>query len=113
MEFNMIVDTVSTTEVTTDIQLNEKVKIEVKEPKKWHVIFLNDDHTPMEFVISILIEIFKHTPETAQHITLQIHESGSGIAGTYSFEIAEIKAVETTNLARANGFPLQIKLEEE
>jgi len=100
-------------EVTTDVSLAEKIKIDIREPKKWNVVFLNDDHTPMEFVISILIEIFKHTPETAQHITLHIHEKGSGIAGTYSFEIAEIKAVETTNLARANGFPLQIKLEEE
>lgn len=101
------------TEVTTDIKLDEKIKPELFEPKKWHVVFLNDDHTPMEFVISVLIEIYKHTGDTAKNITLQIHESGSGIAGTYSFEIAEVKAVETTNLARANGFPLQIKLEEE
>jgi ATP-dependent Clp protease adaptor protein ClpS len=109
MELEMAVDS----DVTTDIKLDEKIKIEIREPKKWNVIFLNDDHTPMEFVISILIEIFKHSTETAKDITLHIHEKGSGIAGTYSFEIAEIKAVETTNLARANGFPLQIKLEEE
>lgn len=101
------------TDVSTDVKLDEKVKQNIKEPKKWHVVFLNDDHTPMEFVISVLIEIFHHSEETAKNITLQIHESGSGIAGTYSFEIAEVKAVETTNLARANGFPLQIKLEEE
>ena len=101
------------TEVTTDVQLDERVKIDVREPKKWNVIFLNDDVTPMEFVIGVLIELYKHTPETAQHITLQIHEKGSGVAGTYSFDIAEIKAMETNNLARANGFPLQIKLEEE
>ncbi|NBP57338.1 ATP-dependent Clp protease adaptor ClpS [bacterium] len=101
------------TEVTTDVQLDERVKIDVREPKKWNVIFLNDDVTPMEFVIGVLIELYKHTSETAQHITLQIHEKGSGVAGTYSFDIAEIKAVETNNLARANGFPLQIKLEEE
>lgn len=101
------------TEVTTDVTFDPKVNVDIREPKKYHVVFLNDNHTPMEFVISILIEIYKHTAETAQHITLHIHEKGSGIAGTYSFEIAEIKAVETTNLARANGFPLQIKLEEE
>ena len=74
---------------------------------------LNDDTTPMEFVISVLIEIFKHTHETASDIMLQVHETGSGVAGIYSFEIAEAKAVEATNLARTNGFPLQIKLEEE
>jgi ATP-dependent Clp protease adaptor protein ClpS len=98
---------------TDDVQLDEKVRMEVIEPKKWKVIFLNDNHTPMEFVITVLIEIYKHTMEVAQEITLQIHDTGSGIAGTYTFEIAEIKAVETTNLARAQGFPLQLKLEEE
>lgn len=97
----------------TDIQLDEKIKIRVTEPKTWKVILLNDDTTPMEFVVSLLIETFKHTPETAQHITVQIHETGSGIAGTYSFEIAEAKAVDATTLARSNGYPLQIKLEEE
>jgi ATP-dependent Clp protease adaptor protein ClpS len=109
MESIMAVDT----EVTSDVVLDEKVKIRVSEPKRYHVVFLNDNHTPMEFVISILIEIFKHTPETAKDITLQIHESGSGIAGTYTYEIAEVKSSETFSLARANGFPLQVKMEEE
>lgn len=98
---------------STDIQLDEKIKVKVAEPKNWKVIFLNDDSTPMDFVISTLMEIFKHTADTAKEITLQIHETGSGIAGVYSFEIAEAKAVESTTQARANGFPLQIKLEEE
>jgi ATP-dependent Clp protease adaptor protein ClpS len=98
---------------STDIQLDEKIKVTVQEPRRWKVILLNDDSTPMEFVISLLIEIFKHTTETAKDIMLQVHETGSGIAGVYSFEIAEAKAVEATNLARTNGHPLQIKLEEE
>jgi ATP-dependent Clp protease adaptor protein ClpS len=97
----------------TDIQLDEKIKIKATEPKRWKVIFLNDDSTPMEFVISVLIDIFKHTIDSAKDITLQVHETGSGIAGVYSFEIAEVKAVEATNLARTNNHPLQIKLEEE
>jgi ATP-dependent Clp protease adaptor protein ClpS len=99
--------------MSTDIQIEEKIKITVSEPKRWKVILLNDDSTPMEFVTSILIDIFKHTDATARDIMLQIHETGSGIAGIYSFEIAEVKAVEATNISRANGFPLQIKLEEE
>jgi len=105
--------------MSDDIKLEEKVKLDEKiqqkivEPKKWKVIFLNDNFTPMEFVVTVLVEIYKHTMEVAQEITLQIHDTGSGVAGTYTFEIAEIKAVETTNLARAQGFPLQIKLEEE
>jgi ATP-dependent Clp protease adaptor protein ClpS len=98
---------------STDIQLDEKIKVTVSEPKRWKVILLNDDSTPMEFVISLLIEIFKHTPNTAKDIMLQVHETGSGVAGMYSFEIAEAKAVEATTQARTNGFPLQIKLEEE
>lgn len=99
--------------MATDIKIDEKIKIKVTEPKRWKVILLNDDATPIDFVISLLIEVFKHTNETAKDITIQVHEQGAGIAGTYSFEIAEAKAVEATNLARSNGYPLQIKLEEE
>jgi ATP-dependent Clp protease adaptor protein ClpS len=98
---------------STDIQIDEKIKITVSEPKRWKVILLNDDSTPMEFVISLLVDIFKHSPETAERVMMDVHTTGSGIAGVYSFEIAEAKAVEATNQARTNAFPLQIKLEEE
>ena len=98
---------------STDIKLDERIKVRVSEPKRWKVILLNDDSTPMDFVVSLLVEIFKHNPDTAKEVMLQVHETGSGIAGSYSFEIAEAKAVEATQLARTNGFPLQIKLEEE
>ena len=97
----------------TDVKLDERIKVRVSEPKRWKVILLNDDTTPIEFVISLLVEVFKHTADSAKDITMQIHETGSGIAGVYSFEIAEAKAVEATHQARTNGFPLQIKLEEE
>jgi ATP-dependent Clp protease adaptor protein ClpS len=63
--------------------------------------------------VGILTDIFKHTQETAKGITIEVHNTGSGVAGVYSFEIAEAKAVESTQLARSNGFPLQIKMEEE
>ena len=98
---------------STDIQLDEKIKIRATEPRRWKVIFLNDDSTPMEFVVALLMEIFRHTAESANDIMLQVHETGSGVAGVYSFEIAEAKAVEATNQARTNGYALQIKLEEE
>ncbi len=97
----------------TDVQIDEKIKQKLEEPKRWKVVLLNDDSTPMDFVIGVLTEIFKHSQETAKAITLEIHTQGSGIAGVYSFEIAEAKAVEATQLARGNGFPLQIKMEEE
>lgn len=97
----------------TDIQLDERIKSKIIEPKKWKVIFLNDDSTPMDFVVSLLIEIFKHNVPSAKEIMMQVHETGSGVAGSYSFEIAEAKAAEATTLSRGNGFPLQIKIEEE
>lgn len=97
----------------TEIQIDGKIKQQLKEPKKWKVLLLNDDSTPMDFVVNLLTETFKHSFEKSKVITLEIHNSGSGIAGVYSFEIAEAKAVEATQLARANGFPLQCKMEEE
>jgi ATP-dependent Clp protease adaptor protein ClpS len=98
---------------TTDIQLDEKIKVNITEPARWKVILLNDNTTPMEFVINILVEVFKHSADSARDVMLQVHETGSGIAGIYSFEIAESKAVDATNQARTNSYPLQIKLEEE
>jgi len=97
----------------TDVVIDEKIKIKATEPKRWKVILLNDDTTPMEFVIGLLVEVFKHTESAAKDIMLQVHETGSGVAGIYSFEIAEAKAVEATNQSRIAGHPLQIKLEEE
>jgi len=97
----------------TEIVLDEKVDLEIKQPKRYKVVFLNDDTTPMEFVINVLMNIFKHTEDTAKDITMQIHEEGSGVVGVYTYEIAEQKAVETTTLARNHGFQLQIRVEEE
>jgi len=97
----------------TDVVIDEKIKVTITEPKLWKVIILNDDTTPMEFVISILVEVFRHTQQSAADIMMQVHQTGSGIAGVYTFEIAEAKAVEATNQSRTNGYPLQIKLEEE
>ena len=72
---------------------------------------LNDDQTPMEWVIDILKVIFGHSQETAKQITLQIHNEGSGIAGIYSYEIAEQKSTESTSISRQQGFPLQMRIE--
>lgn len=98
---------------TTDIQIDNKIKIDLQPPKLWKVIFLNDDHTPMEFVIEVLMSVFKHSETVARELTLEIHETGAAIAGVYTFEIAEHKGVEASKLAQENGFPLQIRVEEE
>lgn len=100
-------------DVMTDIKIDEKIKIEISEPKKYKVIFLNDDKTPIDFVIELLTSVFKHTDETAKQITLTVHHEGSAVVGVYNFEIAEQKGVEATQLARQAGFPLQIKIDQE
>jgi ATP-dependent Clp protease adaptor protein ClpS len=84
---------------------------DLKEPLHYKVIYINDSVTTMEFVIESLVTVFNHSSEDAQAITLKIHEDGSGIAAILPYEMAEQKGVEVTQLARNNGFPLQIKLE--
>lgn len=96
-----------------DIKIEEKIKVEIKEPGLFRVIFFNDDYTPMDFVVSLLIELFKHSEDTARTITMKIHEEGSSVVGVYSFEIAEQKMLEAVALSRDNGFPLRVRVEEE
>jgi ATP-dependent Clp protease adaptor protein ClpS len=88
-----------------------KPKIDVKEPAKWNVIFLNDDVTTQEFVIETLIIIFNYSNDDADLMTQKIHNDGSGIVATLPYEMAEQKGVEVTLLARNSGFPLVVKLE--
>ena len=98
-------------DVDLDVKLDEKIERIIAEPPKFKVIFVNDNQTPMEFVIEVLVGIFRHTDKTAEQLTLTIHTEGAGVAGIYNYELAEQKAVETVNLARANGFPLVVKVE--
>ena len=91
----------------------EKTKLDIEEPGFYKVIFINDDVTPMEFVIELLQKVFRHDLETSQQIMMTVHTEGSAIAGVYSYEIAEQKGVESTVLARNNGFPLQVKVEKQ
>ena len=83
----------------------------VKEPGMYKVTFFNDNVTPMDFVVPVLMEIFKHNADRANAIMQQIHQNGQGVAGIYTFEIAEQKGVETSVLARENGYPLQVKVD--
>lgn len=95
------------------IERETETDIEIPNPGKYKVIIANDDSTPMDFVIALLMSIFKHTQETATDITMKIHNEGSGIAGVYSYEVAEQKGIEGTLLARQHGWPLQITVEQE
>lgn len=90
-----------------------EIDVDLLNPGRYKVILQNDDHTPMDFVIALLMHVFKHTDERAREITLQVHEEGAGVAGIYPYEIAEQKGMESTMLARQNGWPLAIRVEEE
>jgi len=88
-------------------------KIDTHLPKKWNVIFYNDDKTPMEFVIAVLNEIFKYDETTSRNLTMKIHESNKQIVGTYNYEIAEQRASETILLAKNFGYPLKVEISPE
>ena len=98
------------------VTTSDKVDVTVKEkdrvayPSMYDVIFLNDDFTPIDFVIHILVSLFGHDTTQAENVTHRIHEEGQGVAGSYFLEIAEQKASEATLMSRQNEFPLQIKV---
>lgn len=96
-------------------EIKNKIKpnISLKEPPLFRIIYLNDDHTSMEFVINSLCEYFNYNPDTASRITKDIHENGSATVAVLPYEIAEQKGIEVTLDARAQGYPLQIKVEAE
>ena len=85
----------------------------VKVPKRYKVIILNDDYTAMEFVVFILQTVFHKSEQEALTLMLAIHHTGSGIAGVFSFEVAEMKANLVTQIAREHEYPLRCILEEE
>ena len=97
--------------MTTETELLEKTKF--KEPKKWVVIAINDDITPFDFVVHMLQTIFNHDEEFSIELANTIHEEGSSVIGIYDFEIAEMRALEASALARSENFPLQIKIEQD
>lgn len=95
----------------TDTRIKIKPNLKVTEPPMFKVIYMNDDHTSMDFVVRSLIEHFAYTDETAINITTAIHESGSAVVAVLPYEIAEQKGIEVTLDARSEGFPLQVKIE--
>ena len=82
-----------------------------KRPRRFQVIFHNDDYTSMEFVVHILTTHFRKAPAEAHQVMLEVHFKGAGIAGVYPREVAETKVAEATDEARANGMPLLITTE--
>ena len=100
---------------TDDVEGNIKlaVKPKTKTPPLYRVLMMNDDYTPMEFVIEVLEKFFQKNREEATQIMLHVHQRGVGVCGIYAYDLAETKAMQVMNYARKYEHPLQVQLEKE
>ena len=90
-----------------------KPRAKTQRPSLYKVLLLNDDYTPMEFVIHVLERFFSKSREDATRIMLHVHHNGVGICGVYTFEVAETKVAQVVDFARQNQHPLQCTMEKE
>lgn len=93
--------------------LAAKPKTKLKRPSFYWVMLMNDDYTPMDFVVKVLEEIYHKSPDEAYRIMVEVHEKGSGICGIYTREVAETKVDQTLQLASQYEHPLQCVMEKE
>jgi len=93
--------------------LKERQRIDLKEPRRYKVIIYNDDFTTMDFVVMILKQVFFKSEEEAQALMLQVHHSDKAVVGIYSYDIAVSKANKATSMAREQGYPLRLTVEQE
>jgi len=91
--------------------VKEEVRRRTKEPTLYNVVLLNDDYTPMQFVVDVLEAVFQKSPAEAYRIMMQVHLNGRGVAGTYPWEVAETKVDFLLSRAREEGHPLQATIE--
>ena len=98
-------------EVEGNIKLAVKPKTKI--PPLYRVLMMNDDYTPMEFVIEVLEKFFQKNREEATQIMLHVHQRGVGVCGIYAYDLAETKAMQVMNYARKYEHPLQVQLEKE
>ena len=90
-----------------------ELALDVKEPGRYRVVMHNDDYTPMDFVVFVLIDIFAKNREEAEMLMWRVHEKGRAVCGVYTHEIAQMKAEQVVSLARQNSFPLLATVEED
>ena len=90
-----------------------KTKPKTKKPSMYKVLLLNDDYTPMEFVILVLMRIFGMPEESATQVMMHVHRRGVGVCGVYPFEVAETKVTQVVDFARRNEHPLQCTMEKD
>jgi len=98
-------------EVEGDSSVAAETEKKLKKPTLYRVLLHNDNYTTMEFVVLILMNVFHHPQGEAVRIMLQVHHNGIGLAGLYSFEIAETKVARVIELAREKEFPLRCSME--
>ena len=98
--------------VTVSEKPKPKLKRRLKPPSNHQVVFHNDDFTPMEFVVWVLQGVFHHPVARAQAIMIDVHMKGKGVAGVYTFEIAETKVYKSIMMAKENDLPLLVTSEE-
>jgi ATP-dependent Clp protease adaptor protein ClpS len=96
-----------------EIKNREETEESLTEPPLFRVVLHNDDFTPMNFVVFILEEVFQYSFDEAMVIMLKVHQSGKGIVGVYPYEIAETKVAKAIRLAKTEGYPLFLDLEED
>ena len=90
-----------------------QTRTKTKRPSMYKVLMLNDDYTPMEFVVHVLERFFSKTREEATQVMLHVHRRGVGVCGVYTYEVAETKVNQVTEFARRNQHPLRCTLEKE
>ena len=90
-----------------------KSKPKTKKPSMYKVLMLNDDYTPMEFVVHVLEQFFSMTNDEATRIMLHVHRRGVGVCGVFTYEVAETKVTQVVDYARKHQHPLQCTLERE
>ena len=91
----------------------ERTKLNIKTPRKYKVILVNDDFTPMDFVVMILTTVFHKSVAEAEALMLAVHHKGKAVVGTYSLDEATTRANRVTQMARSEGYPLRVKCEPE
>ena len=96
-----------------DESVAELEETSLEEPPLYRVLLHNDDFTTMDFVVYVLVQIFNRSEEDAIRLMLQVHTQGVGLAGVFTYEVAETKVAQTINLARSYEFPLLCTMEEE
>lgn len=98
--------------MATQHKHESSLDVSLGHPKRYNVFLLNDDYTSMDFVVDILVRIFRKNFQEAHAIMMEVHHKGRGMCGTYSYEIAETKVHQVARTARENGFPLKAVMEE-